>query len=146
MSDGPSPTPPQPKPQNAVTIAVSSRALFRMDEEQRIYAEQGVEEYVRYQLEHENEPFSPGPAFPFVKVRGSPTTSHTVPLCLSRGKGSSGLMPPGRSRACLGDQATVGRRARPILSTNAAPRHGTILVNGSGAGFQPPLTLSVRQP
>lgn len=60
----------QPKPQNAVTIAVSSRALFRMDEEQRIYTEQGVEEYVRYQLEHENEPFSPGPAFPFVKVRG----------------------------------------------------------------------------
>lgn len=80
MSDGPSPAPPQPKPQNAVTIAVSSRALFRMDEEQRIYAEQGVEEYVRYQLEHENEPFSPGPAFPFVKVRGNPTTSHTVPL------------------------------------------------------------------
>lgn len=40
-----------------------------MDEEQRIYTEQGVEEYVRYQLEHENEPFSPGPAFPFVKVR-----------------------------------------------------------------------------
>ena len=50
-----------------------------MDEEQRIYTEQGVEEYVRYQLEHENEPFSPGPAFPFVKVRGSPTTGHTKP-------------------------------------------------------------------
>ena len=50
-----------------------------MDEEQRIYTEQGVEEYVRYQLEHENEPFGPGPAFPFVKVRGSPTTGHTKP-------------------------------------------------------------------
>ncbi|XP_062960666.1 cytosolic 5'-nucleotidase 1A isoform X1 [Cynocephalus volans] len=60
--------PKSPKPQNAVTIAVSSRALFRMDEEQRIYTEQGVEEYVRYQLEHENEPFNPGPAFPFVKA------------------------------------------------------------------------------
>lgn len=43
-----------------------------MDEEQRIYMEQGVEEYVRYQLQHENEPFSPGPAFAFVKVSGSP--------------------------------------------------------------------------
>nr|KAF6444654.1 5'-nucleotidase, cytosolic IA [Molossus molossus] len=61
-----------PKPENAVTIAVSSRALFRMDEEQRIYMEQGVEEYVRYQLEHENEPFSPGPAFPFVKLTCPP--------------------------------------------------------------------------
>lgn len=51
-----------------------------MEEEQRIYTEQGVEEYVRYQLEHENEPFSPGPAFPFVKVRAPSATRHTVPL------------------------------------------------------------------
>ncbi|XP_020839246.1 cytosolic 5'-nucleotidase 1A [Phascolarctos cinereus] len=60
--------PKSPKPQNAITIAVSSRALFRMEEEQRIYKEKGVEEYVRYQLEHENEPLSPGPAFPFVRA------------------------------------------------------------------------------
>lgn len=59
---------PQPKPENAITIAVSSRALFRMEEEQKIYTEQGVEAYVKYQLDHENEPFLPGAAFPFVKV------------------------------------------------------------------------------
>lgn len=59
----------QPNPQNAITIAVSSRALFRMEEEQKIYEEHGVEEYVKYQLEHEDEPFEPGAAFPFVKVR-----------------------------------------------------------------------------
>lgn len=47
-----------------------------MDEEQRIYTEQGVEEYVRYQLDHENEPFTPGPAFPFVKVRSSHQPAH----------------------------------------------------------------------
>ncbi|CAI9586031.1 unnamed protein product [Staurois parvus] len=58
----------QPKPHNAITIAVSSRALFLMEEEQRIYKEKGLEEYVRYQLEHENEPFKPGAAFPFVKA------------------------------------------------------------------------------
>nr|XP_020656327.1 cytosolic 5'-nucleotidase 1A isoform X1 [Pogona vitticeps] len=57
-----------PKPQNAITIAVSSRALFRMEEEQKIYNEQGVEAYVKYQLDHENEPFLPGAAFPFVKA------------------------------------------------------------------------------
>ncbi|KAF3833566.1 hypothetical protein F7725_024770 [Dissostichus mawsoni] len=28
----------------------------------------GVEEYLRFQIEHENEPFTPGPAFPFVKA------------------------------------------------------------------------------
>uniref|UniRef100_A0A8C4SKW4 5'-nucleotidase, cytosolic IAb n=1 Tax=Erpetoichthys calabaricus TaxID=27687 RepID=A0A8C4SKW4_ERPCA len=64
----PSKKPKTPKPQNAITIAVSSRALFRMEEEQKIYVERGVEEYVRYQQEHENEPFQPGAAFPFVKA------------------------------------------------------------------------------
>lgn len=39
-----------------------------MEEEQKIYNEQGVEAYVKYQLDHENEPFLPGAAFPFVKV------------------------------------------------------------------------------
>lgn len=58
----------QPKPENAVTIAVSSRVLFRTEAEQKVYEERGVEEYLQYQIEHENEPFAPGPAFPFVKV------------------------------------------------------------------------------
>ncbi|MBN3305191.1 5NT1A nucleotidase, partial [Amia calva] len=39
-----------------------------MEEEQKIYEQRGVEDYVRYQLEHENEPFLPGAAFPFVKA------------------------------------------------------------------------------
>lgn len=58
----------QPKPENAVTIAVSSRVLFRTEKEQKVFEERGVEEYLKYQMEHENEPFAPGPAFPFVKV------------------------------------------------------------------------------
>ncbi|XP_063311458.1 cytosolic 5'-nucleotidase 1A [Pelobates fuscus] len=64
----PTKKPKLPKPHNAITIAVSSRALFLMEEEQKIYREQGLEEYVRYQLEHESEPFKPGAAFPFVKA------------------------------------------------------------------------------
>lgn len=77
---------PQPKPENAITIAVSSRALFRMEEEQRIYTEQGVEAYVKYQLDHENEPFLPGAAFPFVKV-----SSHSSPEILEKGQSSRGV-------------------------------------------------------
>uniref|UniRef100_H3D949 5'-nucleotidase, cytosolic IAa n=1 Tax=Tetraodon nigroviridis TaxID=99883 RepID=H3D949_TETNG len=61
-------TPKPPKPQNAVTVAVSSRVLFRTEREQKVFEQQGVEEYLRYQIEHENEPFAPGPAFPFVKA------------------------------------------------------------------------------
>ncbi|XP_060798010.1 5'-nucleotidase, cytosolic IAa [Neoarius graeffei] len=57
-----------PKPENAVTIAVSSRVLFRTEKEQKVFDEKGVEEYLQYQMEHENEPLAPGPAFPFVKA------------------------------------------------------------------------------
>ncbi|CAB1330802.1 unnamed protein product [Coregonus sp. 'balchen'] len=57
-----------PKPQNAITIAVSSRVLFNMDKEQQIYEQKGMEDYLKYQIEHEMEPFVPGPAFPFVKA------------------------------------------------------------------------------
>ncbi|XP_044142416.1 cytosolic 5'-nucleotidase 1A [Bufo gargarizans] len=64
----PTKKPKSPKPQNAITIAVSSRALFRMEEEEKVFEEQGLEEYVKYQLEHENEPFNPGAAFPFVRA------------------------------------------------------------------------------
>lgn len=60
--------PPQPKPKYAVTIAVSSRTLFNMVAERKIYEEEGVENYVSHQVKHENEPLKPGAAFPFVKV------------------------------------------------------------------------------
>lgn len=40
-----------------------------MEKEQQIYEQQGMEDYIKYQVEHEAEPFSPGPAFSFVKVR-----------------------------------------------------------------------------
>ncbi|XP_062293129.1 cytosolic 5'-nucleotidase 1A-like [Scomber scombrus] len=60
--------PRPPKPRNAVTIAVSSRTLFNMVVERKIYEEEGMEKYVAYQVEHENEPLKPGVAFPFVKA------------------------------------------------------------------------------
>ncbi|XP_041809998.1 cytosolic 5'-nucleotidase 1A-like [Chelmon rostratus] len=64
----PSRKPKTPKPENAITIAVSSRVLFNMEKEQQIYKQQGMEECVKYQEEHETQPFSPGPAFSFVKA------------------------------------------------------------------------------
>ncbi|GCC43619.1 hypothetical protein chiPu_0027913 [Chiloscyllium punctatum] len=57
-----------PKSQDAITIAVSSRCLFNMVEERKIYQEQGLESYVKYQQDHEEEPLKKGPAFPLVKV------------------------------------------------------------------------------
>ncbi len=58
----------QPKPINAVTIAVSSRTLFNMVTERKVFEEEGLERYVAHQLELEDQPFTPGVSFPFVKV------------------------------------------------------------------------------
>ncbi|XP_056336952.1 cytosolic 5'-nucleotidase 1A [Danio aesculapii] len=60
--------PRPPKPKYAVTIAVSSRTLFDLTAERKIFEEEGVEKYVQHQQDNENQPLSPGVAFPFVKA------------------------------------------------------------------------------
>lgn len=51
-----------------LVVGISSRALFDLEEENRIYEEKGLEAYSRYQLEHENDILKPGTAFPLVKA------------------------------------------------------------------------------
>ena len=51
-----------------LVIGVSSRALFDLEEENRIFEEQGLEAYSKYQTEHENDILRPGTAFPLVKA------------------------------------------------------------------------------
>ncbi|XP_068420330.1 cytosolic 5'-nucleotidase 1B isoform X2 [Eschrichtius robustus] len=60
--------PRPPKPKHAITIAVSSRALFNMVDGRKIYKEEGLEKYMEYQLSNENVVLAPGPAFRFVKA------------------------------------------------------------------------------
>ncbi|XP_052601884.1 cytosolic 5'-nucleotidase 1B isoform X7 [Peromyscus californicus insignis] len=60
--------PRPPKPKHAITIAVSSRALFNMVDDRKIYEEEGLEKYMEYQLTNENVILTPGPAFRFVKA------------------------------------------------------------------------------
>ena len=49
-------------------VGISSRALFDLEEENRIFEEQGLEAFTRYQVEHENDILKPGTAFPLVKA------------------------------------------------------------------------------
>lgn len=109
----------QPKPENAVTIAVSSRVLFRTDREQKIFEQRGVEEYLSYQIEHENEPFAPGPAFPFVKVEAAARDDvclFGLPHCTDVGpavcrvSGSGGRQRP-TARALPAERGAVRHRA-----------------------------------
>jgi 5'-nucleotidase len=50
-----------------LVIGISSRTLFNLEEEARIFKEEGLEKYIEYQLAHENDVLKPGTAFPLVK-------------------------------------------------------------------------------
>ncbi len=54
--------------ENKLVVGVSSRALFDLTYENRIFEEDGVEAYCRYQIEHEEDVLRPGPGFPLVKA------------------------------------------------------------------------------
>ncbi|HEB27194.1 MAG TPA: 5'-nucleotidase [Porticoccus sp.] len=50
-----------------LVIAISSRALFNLDESHQVYEDKGLDSYSQYQVEHEDEVLAPGEAFPLVK-------------------------------------------------------------------------------
>jgi len=50
-----------------LTIAISSRALFNLDESHAVFENDGIEAYCQYQIEREDVPLEPGVAFPLVK-------------------------------------------------------------------------------
>ncbi len=50
-----------------LVIAISSRVLFNLSESHRVYEEEGLEAYARYQIEREDEILAPGEAFPLVQ-------------------------------------------------------------------------------
>lgn len=51
-----------------LVIGVSSRALFDLEEANRIYETKGVDAYTRYQMEHVEEVLEPGSGFPLIKA------------------------------------------------------------------------------
>ncbi|MEM7195025.1 MAG: 5'-nucleotidase [Pseudomonadota bacterium] len=52
---------------NALVIAISSRALFDLEDSHRIYQNDGIDAYCQYQIDHENQTLEPGVAFSMVK-------------------------------------------------------------------------------
>ena len=80
---------------NKLTIAISSRALFDLDESHKVYQTQGVDAYAKYQIEHEDEPLEPGEAFGLVrkmlKINETLGESAVEVILLSRNNADSGL-------------------------------------------------------
>ncbi len=52
---------------NKLIVAISSSALFDLQESDRVYREEGVNAYSRYQIAREDEPLAPGDAFHLVR-------------------------------------------------------------------------------
>ena len=50
-----------------LVVAISSRALFDLEDGHRVFTEQGVDAYCHYQMSHENEILEPGVAFALVR-------------------------------------------------------------------------------
>lgn len=79
-----------------LVIAISSSALFDLSESAKIFNEQGVDAYSRYQVENENTILQPGEAFPLVKkllaVNELTDNKQLVEvILLSRNSADSGL-------------------------------------------------------
>ncbi|MGZ4959633.1 MAG: 5'-nucleotidase [Methylomonas sp.] len=79
-----------------LVVAISSRALFNLDESHAIFETQGKEAYCRYQVEHENEILPPGFGFSVVKKfldinKVFPDSPLVEIILLSRNSADTGL-------------------------------------------------------
>lgn len=82
-------------PPGKLVVAISSRALFDLDESNNVYEQQGVEAYSAYQIQHENEILAPGVAFPlvqkFLKLNSASAKPLVEVILLSRNSADTGL-------------------------------------------------------
>lgn len=79
-----------------LVIAISSRALFNLDDSHAIFVNEGVEAYCRYQVANEDIPLEPGVAFSLVKkllaLNERDTANPRVEvILLSRNNADTGL-------------------------------------------------------
>lgn len=79
-----------------LVIAISSRALFDLDDSNKIFEEKGEDEYTRHQIDHENEVLGHGVAFPLIKrlleLRNPETNEDMVEIILvSKNDPNTGL-------------------------------------------------------
>jgi len=79
-----------------LVVAISSRALFDLDDSNDIFEREGIDAYCQYQIEHENEILRPGSAFPLVRkllALNDQNPNHPLVevILLSRNSADTGL-------------------------------------------------------
>ena len=81
---------------NKLVVAISSRALFQLDESHAIFESQGVAAYCSHQRENEHVVLEPGPAFNLVRKllalnKGAAAAPMVEVVLLSRNSADTGL-------------------------------------------------------
>lgn len=79
-----------------LVVAISSRALFNLDDSHAVFESKGLEAYAKYQISKENEDLEPGEAFQLVKkllaLNADETNHQGVEVILvSRNSADTGL-------------------------------------------------------
>ena len=82
--------------EKTLVVAISSRALFDLDESHRVYEEEGTAAYCAYQIENEDVTLQPGAAFSLVKKllalnSGDLIQPRVEVILLSRNSSDTGL-------------------------------------------------------
>lgn len=81
---------------NYLVVGISSTALFDLSYEQKIFETKGLDEYIKYQIEHEKDILKPGPGFRLVKKllrlnELNPDKRYVEVIILSRNSANSSL-------------------------------------------------------
>ncbi len=79
-----------------LVVAISSRALFDLEEGHQIYEKQGIDAYCKYQIAHENDVLKKGVAFTLVQKLlalndQNATETHVEVVLISRNSADTGL-------------------------------------------------------
>lgn len=77
-----------------LVVAISSRALFDLEESHRVFEEKGREAYCNYQIEHEEDILEPGVAFGLVQkllALNDESRQRVEVILLSRNSADTGL-------------------------------------------------------
>jgi len=82
--------------QDKLVVAISSRALFNLDESHAVFENEGVEAYCHYQVEREDAPLAPGVAFNLVRKllalnERDPVNPRVEVILVSRNSADTGL-------------------------------------------------------
>ncbi len=85
------------EPNKKLVVAISSRALFDLEESHELFEREGLQAYQQFQRDREDEPLEPGIAFPLVKKllalnqHGNPKLPMIEVILLSRNSSDTGL-------------------------------------------------------